>query len=88
MIWLNFQQKPVSDHSYILCVIQLDYNNQISLDQYMVSLHLVHLTKHAFYKNTVQVAKMMRQGAFMQKAINSLIKMLDEGKKDQTKISF
>ena len=23
------------------------------------------------YKNTVQVAKMMRQGAFMQKAINS-----------------
>ena len=35
------------------------------------------------YKNTVQVAKMMRQGAFMQKAINSLIKMLDEGKKDE-----
>ena len=41
------------------------------------------MTYEKLYKNTVQVAKMMRQGAFMQKAINSLIKMLDEGKKDE-----
>jgi len=35
------------------------------------------------YENTIQVAKMMRYGEFMQKAIDSLIKMLDEGKKDE-----